>query len=265
MDRNEVDFESRIVVGEHMVPSLVKKHTALQTILLHLIPGIFNLLAIFLLLPLTPLFGYAENGRLLAGELMIIVSIVPIQIGFLLFAAKKTTRTYNIFKLMPFKEKSKFVEYLLFVAIMLGWALSISAILPPVENGLRDSLFAFVPDHLAMRNMDFYATPKGLLIFAASFAILTNGIIAPITEELYFRGYLLPRIDASPMLSVIINAVLFSLYHFFSPWYFLSRILMMIPLYYWVMKRKNIRFSIIAHMIANVFTSVSFLLEILRL
>ena len=249
----------------YIVSSSIKKHTAIQSILLHLIPGLLNLLTIVLLLPFTAWLGYAENGRLLAGELMIVVAMVPTQIGVLLFIAKRTTKTCNILKLMPFQGKSKFVEYLLFVAIMIGWALSISAILTPIEHGLRDGLFAFVPDNLAMRNIDFHATSKGLLIFSASFAILTNGIIAPITEELYFRGYLLPRINLSPIMAVIANAVLFSIYHFFSPWYFLSRILMMIPLYYWVMKRKNIRFSIVAHVIANVFTSVSFLLEILKL
>ena len=243
----------------------IKKHNALQTILLHLIPGLFNLLAIIIITPFTSRLGYAENGRLLAGELMVIVSIFVIQIGLLLFIAKRTTKTCNILKLIPFQEKSRFIEYLLFTVIMVVWALTVSAVLTPFEHGLRDGLFAFVPDNFAGRNVNYFVTSKNLLIFAASFAIFTNGIIAPVTEELYFRGYLLPRINASPITAVIINAALFSLYHFFSPWYFFSRLVMMIPLYYWVMKRKNIRFSIISHVIANIFTSVSILLQILRL
>jgi membrane protease YdiL (CAAX protease family) len=185
--------------------------------------------------------------------------------GLLLFVAKKTTKSYNILKLIPFQEKSKFVEYLLFIMILIMWALGVNAVLTPFELGLRDGLFAFVPDNFAIRNIDFSATPKNLLIFAACFAIFSNGFVAPITEELYFRGYLLPRINLSPVMAVITSAVLFSLYHFYSPWYFFSRILMMIPLYYLVMKRKNIRFSIMAHVIANTFASVSVLLEILRL
>jgi CAAX amino terminal protease family. len=240
-----------------------KKYSALQIILLHLVPGLFNLIAIILLMALIKWWGYAENGRFLAGELMVVFSIVPVQIGYLLFAAKKKTNTFNILKLIPFRDKAKIVEYLLFVVIMIAWALGIDKALAPFEHGLRDSLFAFIPDDFAMRNLDFSAIPKNMLIFASCFAIFSNGIVAPITEELYFRGYLLPRINVSPFVAVVINAVLFSTYHFFSPWYFLSRILMMIPLYYWVMKRKNIRFSILAHVIANVYTSVSFLLEIL--
>ena len=243
----------------------LKKHSKIQTILLHLIPGIINLLAIILLMCFATWMGNAENGRLLAGELMILVSIVPVQIGILLYVTKKTTKTYNILKLMPYFEKSKLVEYLLFVIIMIVWALCVSTIFTPIENGFRDSFFAFVPDNFALRNINYAAASKSMLIFTASLAIFTNGIVAPVTEELYFRGYLLPRINLPSGMAVIASAVLFSLYHFFSPWYFLSRVLMMIPLYYWVMKRKNIRFSIIAHVIANVFTSVSFLLEILQL
>lgn len=243
----------------------IEKHTKIQTILLHLIPGLLNVLVIILLMQFITWLGNAESGRLLAGELMIFFSIVPIQIGILLYVAKKTTKTYNILKLIPFQEKAKFIEYLLFVVIMVVWALCVSTILTPIEDGLRDGLFTFVPDNFAMRNINYNATSKDMLVFTASLAIFTNGIVAPVTEELYFRGYLLPRISLSPIMSVITNAVLFSLYHFFSPWYFFSRVLMMIPLYYWVVRRKNIRFSIIAHVIANVFTSVSFLLEILRL
>ena len=103
-----------------MTPS-VKKHTTIHTLLLHLIPGLINLLAIILLLPLTARLGYAENGMLLASQMTILFVMFPTQIGFLLFVATKTTNTYNIRKLMPFQEKSKFVEYLLFLIIMIIW------------------------------------------------------------------------------------------------------------------------------------------------
>jgi len=248
-----------------MASLFVKKHTAFQTILLHLVPGLLNLFAIILLKQITTRSGSAESGYFLAGQFMIIIAMFPIQIGFLLFIAKRTTKTYNILTLMPYLEKSRTVEYIIFTIIMIGWALGVSAVLTPVEHGLRDSLFAFIPDSFAFRNVDYSVVSKDMLIFMACLTIFTNGFVAPITEELYFRGYLLPRINLSPIMAVITNAVLFSLYHFFSPWYFFSRILMMIPLYYWVMKRKNIRFSIMAHIIANVLTGVSFLLEVIRL
>ena len=247
------------------MPITVKKHSGLQTVIMHLWPGLVNLLAIILLTPLASVLGYAENGRLLAGNLMVVVAMVPAQIGFLLYTARKTTNSYNIFKLTPYFEKSKPYEYAIFIVVMILWALGVQALLTPFEHGIRDSLFAFVPESFVLRSPDYTLTPKALLVFAASFEVLTNGFLAPVTEELYFRGYLLPRINATPFASVIVSAVLFSLYHFFSPWYFFSRVLMMIPMYFWAVKRRNIRFTIMAHIIANVFTSVSFLLSILRL
>ena len=242
--------------------SSVRKHTAIQTVLLHLLPGLIQLAVFILLIPFALRLGYPSS---FADHIGTYVALVPIQVGILLFIAKKKTGTYRINKLMPYLEKSILSEYLLFILIMLVWAFGINAILSPMENSLRDGLFSFVPDSIAMRNTDVIVAGKHKLVISACLGILTNGIVAPVTEELYFRGYLLPRINASPIMAVILSAVLFSLYHFFSPWYFFSRVIMMIPLYYWVMKRKNIRFSIVAHVIANVIASTLGLVEVLRL
>ena len=242
--------------------SSVKKHTAIQTILFHLLPGLVQLAVFILLIPVALRFGF---NSYFADHLGTYASMVPIQIGILLFIAKKTTGTYKITELMPFLEKSKLTEYLLFMVIIFIWALCVNAIFSPLENGLRDGLFSFVTDSIAMRDTDVFMIDKSKLVISACLGILTNGIVAPVTEELYFRGYLLPRINASPIMAVVVSAGLFSLYHFFSPWYFFSRVFMMIPLYYWVIKRKNIRFSIMAHVVANVFASTYVLIEILRL
>jgi membrane protease YdiL (CAAX protease family) len=49
----------------------------------------------------------------------------------------------------------------------------------------------------------------GLLITTAWF---------PIMEELYFRGFLLPRLRGSPAVVVVAAAVLFAGYHLWTPW-----------------------------------------------
>ena len=245
------------------IPQTVTKHTALQTILFHLVPGLLELLIMILLIPLSLRLGFVGLEGQLAGNLVDVFALMPLQIGILLFVAKKTTNTYRISKVIPFQEKSKIWEYMIFIVVMIAWALLIDALVSPLENGLRDTLFHFVPDHFAMRNVNYSTLPKDKLIFAACFSIFANGIIAPVTEEVYFRGYLLPRINLSPNLAILVNAVLFSVYHFFSPWYFFSRLLMTLPIYYWVVRKKNMRFSLIAHMIANLFTGISLLLNVI--
>jgi uncharacterized protein len=49
-------------------------------------------------------------------------------------------------------------------------------------------------------------------------------------EELYFRGYLLPRLYRFGIWAPLINISLFSLYHYWTPWGVLSRIVMLLPM-----------------------------------
>lgn len=235
-----------------------------KMIMLHILPGIINIITILVLIPLVESMGVKPIiSSVTAGYLAVFISMITVQFGILLYISKKTNASYDISHLIIFNNKSKIYEYIIFIAIVIIWAMIVSTLLEPMENGIRDSLFSFVPDSMALRNVDLNSLPKNQLIIAALLGVLANGLIAPITEETYFRGYLLPRIKASSKLAPIISAILFSLYHFFSPWQFLSRVLTMVPVYYWVVKRKNIKFSLLAHLLINCYTSIALLLTVL--
>lgn len=232
----------------------VPKHTALQTVLLHLAPGILFAPVNFLLMPWVTQYGFPND---LACDITTLCATVPVLFGILFYAARRETGAYHITALIPYLQKSRLKDYLVFIPILAVWAVLVSILLTPFEEHVRDTLFSFLPAQFMLDKYDPAAFSRGKLIFASLTGLIFNGVVAPVTEELYFRGYLLARIHLSPMKAVLANTVLFSLYHVFTPWYFLSRVLMMIPLYYWVMKKKNIRFSIAAHMIANCITSLS--------
>jgi membrane protease YdiL (CAAX protease family) len=55
-------------------------------------------------------------------------------------------------------------------------------------------------------------------------------VIGPITEELYFRGFLLPRLPSRPTLAVPANAILFALYHGWQPYTLLTVAIFAVPL-----------------------------------
>lgn len=235
-------------------------HTMAESILLHLFPGIVIALFYIMLVPAVEKNGFPNDFALYITD---IIALVSAELGLLMYIAKRKTGTYNIKSQIPLLEKSSLREYLVFIPLMAVWALVISMLLSPIETMIRDSVFSFIPAKYILGNYDisFYSQEK--LLLTGVLGLAANGIIAPLFEELYFRGYLLPRINLSPLKSAVLNAVLFSLYHFYSPWCFLSRVLMMVPLYYWVIKKRNIRFSIFAHIISNVLTSISFLLSVL--
>ena len=75
-------------------------------------------------------------------------------------------------------------------------------------------------------------------------------VIGPVVEELYFRGYLLPRMKYAGKWAPILHSFLFALYHIFTPWMIVTRTVGMIPLVYTI-RKKNIIIGIVIHILIN--------------
>ena len=83
-------------------------------------------------------------------------------------------------------------------------------------------------------------------------------------EELYFRGYLLPRMAYLGRWAPLANTVMFSLYHFWSPWENLTRLLGITPWIYTVWRTRNIYLSLLVHFVINAFSGLSLLSLIIQ-
>ena len=92
---------------------------------------------------------------------------------------------------------------------------------------------------------------KTALDVTIAIGFVFNGIVGPIVEEMYFRGYLLPRMQSTGRWAPLVNSVLFSLYHLFSPWQNVTRILAVVPFVYAVWWRRNISIGMVTHCILN--------------
>ena len=132
---------------------------------------------------------------------------------------------------------------------------------------ITDALFAWYPQEYNLQNV--MANPgvlsgyQGVYLLLVMF-IIANGILGPLVEELYFRGYLLPRMDGyAKKWAPILNVVLFSLYHYFSPWENPIRIIALIPLVYIVWRKRDIRFGIWVHILLNTGSGIMILTQIL--
>ena len=62
----------------------------------------------------------------------------------------------------------------------------------------------------------------------------------------------------------LFNTVLFSIYHFFTPWQNPLRILAFTPVFYAVWWKKNIYIGIIVHCLVNLLGSAAVLILIIR-
>ncbi len=192
--------------------------------------------------------------------LSISLTIVPFEMAVIGIANKKHDGRFGI--KVAFKRHTRIptLKIILLSFLLFGWAGLMLAILRPLENSfLIHSVFAFVPDYLYSTNFaaQLAAFPKWMIALTCIFNLILNGILAPIVEELYFRGYLMSRIDRFGNKAPLIINVLFSFYHLFTPWENLTRIVMFFPLHYSVWKNKNLYIGMLTHCLCNLFGAVS--------
>jgi len=153
-------------------------------------------------------------------------------------------------------------QFALLVVGLFLWSAVAFGLVALLDAPLIEALFRWLPDWLFLdEDLSAYARP--VLLGAWALGLLANGLAAPIVEELYFRGYLLPRISRFGGWAPLINTVLFSLYHFFTPWQLLGRILALLPMVYVVWWRRNIYLGMVVHCLGNTVTMLALLPAIL--
>jgi membrane protease YdiL (CAAX protease family) len=136
----------------------------------------------------------------------------------------------------------------LVIAAFIGFGISMA-----FEPSIINALFGWLPDWF-VRPVDIDRigeyTREAWLVTLALYLVL-NGFVGPIVEELYFRGYLLPRMEWMGRWAPLVNVSLFSLYHFWSPWQIVGRILGFGPTVYAVRWKENIYLGMVVHCTLN--------------
>jgi membrane protease YdiL (CAAX protease family) len=132
-----------------------------------------------------------------------------------------------------------------------------------VSNFLRQSLFGWWPSMYDL-GVDLSPYSRSTLITSFIVNFLVISLAAPITEEIYFRGYLLPRLSRFGLWAVPMHSILFALFHVWSPWMAVARAVGLMPLVFVAQKKQNIYIGMIAHILVNsldVLTGVMFILK----
>ncbi|NLF51124.1 MAG: CPBP family intramembrane metalloprotease [Leptolinea sp.] len=229
----------------------IQRHTLWQTIGLHLIPGMFLTIFYILSAPLVAKAGYPTYMAIL---LAIFFVLIPVELGILLNEGKRKTGRFTLDGIVLNREQLPLWQYIVFGVVLIGWCGLVFVGLSDMDAAIIRQYFSWIPS-VWMLNGDpeiLSQFPRTAVVVTIIAGLLLNGIAGPVVEELYFRGYLLPRIPSSRAWAPVINAVLFSLYHFFSPWQNITRILALLPMVYAVSWKRNIYLSIVVHCSINI-------------
>lgn len=229
--------------------SLAGQHTIPQTVLLHLLPGAL-ITAAFIWLG--PLLKQNHLPPILALVIPILLVLVPFELGLIFYLGYRRNGRLSLEGIVLNREPLPQKDYYLIVPVILSWAILMFMSLGGLDQAILQSLFGWLPDWF--QTTQFVSADYSQPVLTVTFVLflIINGVAGPVTEELYFRGFLLPRIAYLKSWSPLVNVALFSLYHFFSPWQNITRILAFFPLAYAVYKKKNIYLSIMAHCLLNI-------------
>ena len=218
----------------------------LKSVLYHLYPGIIITLCFILITPFLVQHGYPPQlGSLLA----IIIVAIPLLLAHL-FLAKKKERRKNIWGLNVYKNKLSTGKLILYALGLVVLMFLIWGITQPLDKIITDKIFNWLPAWYTVQ--DFKGYSKASIELTLFFNLLLNGFFAPVVEEYYFRGYLLPRMAAWGKWAFVLNTVLFSLYHFWQPYVYLTLIIALLPMIYMVWKTKDLRLAILTHSLLNI-------------
>ncbi|MBU1212980.1 MAG: CPBP family intramembrane metalloprotease, partial [Alphaproteobacteria bacterium] len=113
------------------------------------------------------------------------------------------------------------------------------------------TLFGWYPDWL-QHDAGILARPENAVHTVLAIAVtIVLVLVVSVTEEVYFRGYLLPRLGRYGLASVALNALLFAVYHFATPGALVQRAAMTVPLAFSAVKSGSLIPAIAVHVIAN--------------
>jgi membrane protease YdiL (CAAX protease family) len=241
--------------------AIYEQHSVARTLVLHLLPGVLLLVFFVAVAPLVRGIGFPP---VMAVYLAILFVIVPFELGYLIYQARKNGTSLG--NIVLYRQPVPKGQLVLIVVLLFVGSSVLGALLLPVDFIVKENLFSWVPKGYDVTygfygDVARFSTANMLIMWV--FGLIVNVIAGPVVEEMYFRGYLLPRISRLGAWAPLLNTVLFSLYHFFSPFGILSRIGSFLPLAYGAWWKRNIYVSMIVHVLFNFTAAVFTLLVIL--
>jgi membrane protease YdiL (CAAX protease family) len=242
-------------------PVEAEQHSLRQSIILHLLPGVLLLIWFVITGPLAEGLGAPAFLALMIGATVI---VIPFELGYLLYQGWQSNGKLSLEGVVRYREPIPLWQFAVFVpAGIAGMAFAFFVVAPPTDSYLIERFFTWLPDWFFGFSQAPDQYSQAILLLSVFLALAINGIVAPIVEELYFRGYLLPRLSWMPRWAPAISGLLFSLYHLFTPWEQLPRLLVVIPLGYVLQWNRNIYWGMIVHCTFNTICMLMLLVSFL--
>ena len=219
-------------------------------ILLSLLPGVLITVGFLILRPIVTGGGFPPLTAFLLAVLLV---GIPVLVGIMLFEGYRLHNRLTLEGVVLYRQPIPTWQYFVIVPVaFIAGMLVISFLGGPLNLLITRALFGWLPDWVLLNDPNQY-TPidRAPLWITFILRLLITGLALPIVEELYFRGYLLPRISRFNFWAPLIGAILFALYHIWSPYEFITVLALGLLLSYLAWWKRNVYLTIILHLFAN--------------
>ncbi len=237
----------------------IKQHSLGESLAYHLLPGV-AIIAGYVLI--TPFIRRAGLPSAIGISLAVLFVLVPLELGILFWQGKKRNGKFSLEGVVLNREKTPAPQFALWTFVALFAAVVCFALFRPLDKILL-TFFDWLPGWFFV-NEDMTVYSKTIQFGNWLMILLLTGIVGPYVEELYFRGFLLPRLAWTRDWAPLLEAFLFALYHFWSPWQLVTRTLAVLALVYIVNWKRDLRIGVAAHWLLNTVGSLELLLAVFR-
>lgn len=230
------------------------QHSVLKSIGMHIIPGVL-LTAVFIILkPLVEGMGYPP---LLAFILAVLLVDIPFQLGVMYYQGKKLNGRYSLQGIVLYREKTPWLQFLIIFLVGVVLLFGLSTLAMPANSFLSQGMFSWLPDWIFLNDAAQYeAYSQGTLLVTFTLFLIVTGIALPWVEELYFRGFLMPRISRFKAWAPIMSAFLFALYHVWQLFDFTAVFLSGLVFAFAVWWKRDVKLGISLHLAANLLARI---------
>ncbi|GAA4657336.1 CPBP family intramembrane glutamic endopeptidase [Kineococcus glutinatus] len=214
------------------------------TLALFLVPGAACTLWALAVGPLLAAHGLPA---VLAGSLS---PVVPLELVLLLRLGRRATGRWGLRGIVGFRRRLPWWRLVATAAALYLAGVGLHLALDPLSTLVEDRHLGWMPDALAGDTAGTPHTATGLLVLLLG-SVLLNGLVHPLVEELYFRGWLLPRMPVAGTAAVVANAALFSLQHFWQPQLYLLVFLVQLLVQLVLVRCGDLRVPVAVHCAVN--------------
>lgn len=232
-------------------PGPYKRHNFIQTLAFALAPGLFMLIAPYWLSALNGLGSTAVSSAYYLVEVVLLLAIIG-------FAAKRENA--SVIRVIGYNKRVSALAFLVLAAIGAGYAIymrdyftipALNGFSMSVMNNMKDwpSIFRRLPDH----NGVFENAGNAGVALSMIVGMLSVGA-ASAMQTLYFRGFLLSRIDHWGIAAPVVITLLFVIFHMGSPWFWPQFLLLTAIWAFIAYFTKNVWIVLVSHVAMNTYS-----------